>query len=444
MTFQDLNLNKQLLKALEEMKISVPTVIQERAFSAIMSGKDVAGIAQTGTGKTLAYLLPLLRQTEFAKDRLPRILIIVPTRELVMQIVETIKELTAFSSLQVNGIYGGKNIKTQIKELAEGQDIVVGTPGRMLDLLLNGAIRPKALKKLVIDEVDEMMDLGFRPQIERVLDLLPVKRQNLMFSATITDDVQKLLATFFNNPLVIEAAPTGTPLDQIEQLKYHVPNFYTKSNLLSHLIISDKSLAKVLVFVSGKKLADQLFDEVADIGSTIAVIHSNKSQNTRFNTVNDFHAGKIRILIATDLVSRGLDISEVTHVINFDLPMMEETYIHRIGRTGRAEKSGTAISFVTEADIPFFEKIEQFMHKTVNLAPFPEEVEISTMLTEEEDPRTETANITFKQPDIIPGGAFHEKLEKNKKVNKKVSHKFKMMQKYGKPKTRGQKKSKRK
>ena len=445
MTFNDLNLNKPILKALAEMNLVTPTVIQERGFPVIMSGRDVVGIAQTGTGKTLAYLLPCLRQMEYSKDKLPRLLILVPTRELVMQVVTEIEKLIAYLNLTVHGVYGGKNIKTQIQELAVGHDIIVGTPGRLLDLMLNGSVKVKAIKKLVIDEVDEMLDLGFRAQINRVLDLIPSKRQNLMFSATLTEDVEILLKTFFHNPEKIEAAPTGTPLDQIEQLGYFVPNFYTKINLLKFLLDENQSFKKVLVFTASKKMADQVLENMTDYDDAIAVIHSNKSQNTRFNTVNNFHAGKLRILVATDLISRGLDITDVTHVINFDMPELQETYIHRIGRTGRADKKGIAISFITDSEKAKLLEIETFMHTEIRIASLPEDVELSDILTEEEDPRTETSNIQLKLPDIDDRGpAFHEKKEKNKKVNNKISHSTIMMKKYGKPKTRGQKKPRKK
>jgi ATP-dependent RNA helicase RhlE len=217
MTFNDLNLTKPLLSALTDLGYTSPTTIQEKVFSVMMSGKDVCGIAQTGTGKTFAYLLPSLRQIEFSKDRLPQLLILVPTRELVVQVVEEVKKLSAYMTLQVVGVYGGGNIKVQMSALKEGADIVVATPGRLVDLALNGSLKTKAIKKLVIDEVDEMLNLGFRTQLKNILDLLPQKRQNLLFSATLTDEVEVLMQTYFNNPVRIEAAPVGTPLENIEQ-----------------------------------------------------------------------------------------------------------------------------------------------------------------------------------------------------------------------------------
>ena len=441
-TFNDLNLNTALLKALDDYGYTHPTTIQERVFPVIMSGRDVCGIAQTGTGKTLAYLLPTLRQTKYGRDRFPQILIIVPTRELVVQVMEQVKKLTAYTSLHVIGAYGGVNMNPQLAAAEEGCDIVVATPGRLLDLALNGALKLKGIKKLVIDEMDEMLNLGFRTQIKNILDILPPRRQNLMFSATITDDVEQLLDTFFQNPERIEAAPTGTPLENIDQYFYYVPNFYTKVNLLKLLLDQNPEMNKVLVFAATKSLADQLSHELeAAYADQYGVIHSNKSQNHRFNTVKQFQEGNYRFIIATDLVSRGIDISEVSHVINFDLPEEPESYIHRIGRTGRADKSGIAFSFITDRERENQGRIETLMNYIVPVLPLPEDLEISAVLTEDEMPKVRMKTELIKLPKIeSSGGAFHEKSAKNKKTNVKVRSADKMKQKYGKAKKRGGKK----
>ena len=223
MTFDDLNLNTALLSALDDLGYTTPTTIQERVFPIVMSGKDVCGIAQTGTGKTFAYLLPCLRQWKFSKDKSPQILIVVPTRELVAQVVEEVKKLTPYMSLVVTGVYGGVNINTQKLEVEKGVDVLVATPGRLYDLALAGAFKTKTIKKLVIDEVDEMLNLGFRTQLKNILDLLPAKRQNLLFSATITEEIEALIEMYFNDPVRVEAAPTGTPLENIIQTGYEVP-----------------------------------------------------------------------------------------------------------------------------------------------------------------------------------------------------------------------------
>lgn len=438
MTFNELNLNNPLLNALNDLGFEHPTVIQEKVFSVVMSGKDVVGIAQTGTGKTLAYLLPCLRQWKFSGNGFPQILIIVPTRELVVQVVEEAKKLTTYMNIVVAGVYGGVNINTQIKMVLSGLDVLVATPGRLLDITLTGNLRLKSIKKLIIDEVDEMLNLGFRHQLTSILDLLPAKRQNLMFSATMTEDIEVLIKTFFNNPQKVEAAPTGTPLDKINQIGYLVPNFYTKINLLKHLLTENSDTTKVLIFVSTKKLADLLYEQIEeDFRGQLGVIHSNKAQNTRFNTVKQFDEGNCRILIATDIMARGLDILDVTHVINFDIPEIPEDYMHRIGRTGRAKKKGIAITFILENELEHQVEIESLMNYKIPLAPLPDTLEISEVLLEEEKPKVQMKIIETKIQKAGP--SFHEKIAKNKKVNIKVRYKDKMMIKYGKPKTRGQK-----
>lgn len=442
MTFEDLNLNKPLLAALKDLKFTTPTVIQSRVFSVAMSGRDVCGIAQTGTGKTFAYLLPCLRMWSFTKDRFPRILIVVPTRELVLQVVESVNRLTPYMNVAVAGFYGGVNMNPQMT-IAEGKlDVVVATPGRLVDIVMSGALKLKAIKHLVIDEMDEMLNLGFRTQLKTILDLLPVKRQNLLFSATITPDVEVLMDTFFNNPVTIEAAPAGTPLSNITQQAYIIPNFNTKVNLLELLIREQADMTKVLVFVSTKKLADELYEPLAAaFPDKIGVIHSNKEQNYRFNAVEQFQEGNYRVLIATDIIARGLDIAEVTHVINFDMPEVPESYIHRIGRTGRQDKKGIALSFITEKEQALRTKAETLMNYKIPEIPLPDNLEISEELTAEEDPTPVVPNIVLKRPKREDAGAaFHEKSAKNKKVNVKIRHADKMKMKYGKPKTRGAKK----
>jgi ATP-dependent RNA helicase RhlE len=441
MTFEELNLSRQLLNALDDLGYQQPTVIQQKVFSVVMSGQDVCGIAQTGTGKTFAYLLPCLRQFKFSKERFPQLLILVPTRELVAQVVEAAKQLTTYMSVEVVGFYGGVNMNPQM-ETANGKlDIVVATPGRLVDLVLSGALKLKAIKKVVIDEMDEMLNLGFRAQIQHILDLLPARRQNLLFSATITEDVEKLIETHFNFPVTVEAAPAGTPLKNISQIGYHVPNFYTKVNLLELLLAKDAEMSKVLVFVATKELANQLYEQLeAKFPEQAGVIHSNKEQNHRFNTVKRFKDGTYRFIIATDIIARGLDIAEVSHVINFDTPETPENYLHRIGRTGRADKDGNSIIFITERERESQEKIEALMNYQIPMKELPEDLEISDVLTEDEKPQVKMKNFLIKLPTREEAGpAFHEKSAKNKKVNVKITHAEKMMKKYGKPKTRGAK-----
>jgi len=442
MQFSDLNINSPLLNALNDLNIVTPTTIQEKAFPVIMSGRDVVGIAQTGTGKTISYLLPCLRQWKFTKEKQPTILVVVPTRELVLQVVDDVEQLTKYMNIRVAGVYGGVNMIQQTPLITAGLDILVATPGRLLDFALNGTLKLKSVKRFVIDEVDEMLNLGFRPQLIRIIDLLPTKRQNLMFSATITDELKEFIADFFTDPLQIEAAKTGTPLENIKQAGVKVPNFNTKINLLEFLLRANPGFSKVLVFVSTKKLADDVYELIsAKFPEQIGVIHSNKSQNFRLEAFRSFNANKLRVLIATDLVARGLDFDDITHVVNFDLPEVPENYIHRIGRTGRADKKGVALAFITKSDAEMRKNIESLMGVKISVMKMPEEVEISTELTPDEMPQVIMKNVLVKVPTPEErGAAFHEKKAKNKKVNMKIRRAEAMKIKYGKPKTRGQKK----
>ena len=441
-TFRDLNLNKPLLNALDDLGYTTPTTIQGKAFSVVMSGKDMIGIAQTGTGKTLAYLLPALRQWNFSKDRLPQILIIVPTRELVAQIVETVEQLTTYMTLTVVGVYGGANIRTQADQINMGLDVLVATPGRLLDLALRGDLVLKGIKRLIVDEVDEMFDLGFKHQLLNVLDLLPEKKQSLFFSATMNEQVEELIDDYFINPVKVEAAPAGTPLENIHLTAYSVPNFNTKLNLLEDLLGTSPEMEKVLVFVSSKSFAMTVYERLLpNFEERLGVIHSNKSQNNRFETVNAFQSGEISILIATDLISRGIDITGVTHVINFDAPDDFENFIHRVGRTGRADRKGEAISFFSPFEASSEKHITEGLGELkLDFLALPESLELSNELISEEEPRISMPEpaVKIKKRDDV-GPAFHEKSAKNSKVNVRKDWKKIKQEKYGRPKKKGQK-----
>lgn len=442
MRFSDLKLNTPLLNALDDLGYDYATPIQAKAFPVISSGRDVVGIAQTGTGKTYAYLLPLLKQLKYSEQKHPRVLIIVPTRELVVQVEEALKELTPYINTRIGGVYGGANINTQKQLIFEGLDILVATPGRIIDLGLSKVLNLKKIQKLVLDEVDEVLNLGFRHQLETILDLLPEKKQSILFSATMTDEVKNIINTFFRAPLTVEIERSGTPLENIEQRIYEVKNFYTKVNLLRFLLSDEDTFSKALVFTKNKRVADKLFAELENSGDSegISVIHSNKSQNYRLQAIKGFQEGLHRILIATDVLARGIDIEGITHVINFDITDDPENYIHRIGRTGRAENEGNAISFVTENDQEILENVEALMDLKVAIADFPEEVEISSKMTEEEMPVEVIKPYQKKKSkEFAPGPAFHEKKEKNRKTNQGGSYRRELAKKYKKPKTRGQK-----
>ena len=440
-TFQDLDLSNPLRNSIEELGFVNPTPIQEQAFPVIRSGKDVVGIAQTGTGKTFGYLLPILRDLKFSKQQHPRVMILVPTRELVVQVVDEIEKLAKYITLKTVGVYGGVNLNRHKEAVMQGADIIVATPGRLYDLALSNVLKLKSIQKLVIDEVDVMLDLGFRFQLLNIFDLLPQRRQNIMFSATMTEDVEALIDDFFIAPHKIAIAVSGTPLDNIQQTSYDVPNFYTKVNLLNYLLFDKSEFSKVLVFAPNKRNADRLFDCVAEeFPSQACVIHSNKTQNYRLRSIEQFNKGEKRILIATDVIARGLDLEEVTHVVNFDVPHVPENYMHRIGRTGRAEHEGKSILFATEKEQEAKQRIEELMNYTIPKLEIPEQVEITKRLTEEERPKEEReVNKNRTSQEYEAGPAFHEKKEKNKKTNQGGSYRRELAKKYKKPKTRGDK-----
>ena len=418
-TFEDFKINKQLRNAINELGFIYPTAIQKQSFSTIMSGENIVGIAQTGTGKTLAYLLPLIQQHKYSESRDPRVLILVPTRELVVQVVEEIESLTEFINLRVLGVYGGTNINTQKKKVNEGCDFLVATPGRLLDLNLTGVLTLKKIKKLVVDEVDEMLNLGFLPQLTSVLERLSPKRQNLMFSATMLPQIEVIIHDFFNYHNKIEIAASGTPLEKIQQFAYHIPNFFTKANLLKNLLEDEnQDFSKVLIFIESKRLADKLFEQFdEEMQKKIGVIHSNKSQNFRFRIIDEFESGEVHFLIATDLLARGLDIEDVSHVINFDMPKTPEHYIHRIGRTGRKDKDGIAISFINEAEQEFQMEVEKLMNKTIEILPVPEDVVISEIFTDDEISSTQQKHLVKLASIKDSKGNTQEKSKKNSKIN---------------------------
>lgn len=441
MTFQDLNLTTPLLNALDDLGINNPTPIQEQSSSVILSGRDMVGIAQTGTGKTLAYLLPVLKMLKYSEQKNPRVLILVPTRELVVQVAEELEKITKYVNTRILGVYGGTNINTQKQLVAQGQDIIVATPGRLYDLAINRDLQLKSVQKLIIDEVDVMLDLGFRFQLNNILELLPKNRQNIMFSATMTREVENLIQDYFKNPETVSVAASGTPLKNINQVRYEVPNFYTKVNLLQHLLRDKDLYNRVLIFTENKRIADRLFEHLeSSFPEECGLIHSNKTQNYRLRSISRFAEGDYRILIATDVMARGLDIEGISQVINLDTPEYPENYMHRIGRTGRAEKRGQTILFSTPSEKDNLEKIESLMNMKIAVHTIPEAVEISKELIPEEEPKAKEIYNPLKFTDEdTPGPAFHEKSEKNKKINLGGSYRREIKKKYTKPKTRGDK-----
>jgi len=439
--FSEYKLPKLLERAIEESGFEKLTPIQQEAYPVILSGKDVVGIAQTGTGKTFAYLLPILKELKFSKQAHPRILILVPTRELAVQVAEQVERFTTYMNVRVKAAYGGVNINTQAQAIADGMDILVATPGRLYDLAVTRAVHLKSIHKLVIDEVDVMLDLGFRFQLTNIFELLPERRQNIMFSATMTEEVETLIEDFFYTPEKVAIAVSGTPLHNISQECYAVPNFYTKVNLLLHLLKEREKMEKVLVFVNSKKMADRLHKQLdEEIGSQVCVMHANKTQNYRLRAIQEFDEGVHRVMVTTEVMARGLDLKEISHVINFDTPSFPENYMHRIGRTGRAEQEGHAILFYTDKEKEAKEAIEKLMDTGIPEQEIPAEVEISKSLIPEERPKApEMPNPHRNRKKDERGASHHEKKDKNKKVNLGGSYKRKIEKKYKKPKSRGDK-----
>ncbi|WPO81481.1 DEAD/DEAH box helicase [Chryseobacterium sp. JJR-5R] len=431
LTFADFDLPVKILDVLADLELFEPTPIQEKSIGPILSGRDVMGIAQTGTGKTLAYLLPVLKTWKYNKNGNPTIVVLVPTRELVVQVTEIVEKLTENLTARVIGIYGGKNINTQKLLFNNGCDILVGTPGRIMDLAIDNAISLKEVQKLIIDEFDEMLNLGFRPQLTHIFEMMKDKRQNILFSATMTDAVDEMLDQYFAGPVEISLAKSGTPLEKIEQTAYKVENFNTKINLLEHLLKSDQDMSKVLIFTNNKKNSDLLYTKISELfPDQFDVIHSNKSQNYRLKAMKRFEKEEIRGLITTDVMARGLDISDITHVVNFETPEIPEQYIHRIGRTGRADKNGIAVTFVTKKEEPLILDIELLMDKELTFIGFPEEVKVNPKKIASEEEQ-----VIMKNPVQVKlydgGGAFHEKKDKNKKENWGGPSKRKEPKKFG-------------
>lgn len=439
-SFDEFKISTPLRNGIADLGFKTPTEIQSAAFPVILSGKDMVGIAQTGTGKTFAYMLPILQMLPFSKEIHPRVLILVPTRELVVQVVEEIEKFSKYATVRVIGVYGGTNMNRQKDALAEGVDIVVATPGRLYDLILSRALRLKSIKKLVIDEVDVMLDLGFRFQLTNIMDLLPERRQNIMFSATMTEDVDQLINDYFVTPQKVTIALSGTPLENISQFCFAVPNFYTKVNLLIDLLKDNELYSKVLVFVSNKKSADRLFEAIDEFyGSEACLIHSNKTQNYRLRSIRQFDEGQNRILVTTDVMARGLDLDKISHVINFDTPTYPENYMHRIGRTGRAEEKGASILFYTEKEESSKEDIEALMGIEIPEIQMSAAIEIATRLTPAETPRIIEPDNPDKRDGDEPGPSFHEKKDKNRRVNEGGSYKRIIAKKYKKSQTKGDK-----
>jgi ATP-dependent RNA helicase RhlE len=421
-SFKELKITRQYLNALEDLGFEEATAIQIKAIPAIRSGQHVIGIAQTGTGKTAAYLLPILHRLSYPQGIAARCIILVPTKELVVQVTEQVNELAKYTDLRIEGIYGGVGRKSQAAAITSGVDVIVSTPRRVLELYTKENIKLNKVEVMVLDEADRMMDMGFMGQINTLLDIVPTKKQNLLFSATFSPRVEELSWNFMDFPIKIEITPEATPVETVEQISYKVLNFQTKLNLLAHLLKDEEAFHRIIVFVKTKESANRVFSHLRRYGKeNIRLIHSNKGQNTRINAFQDFKEGKIRILVATDVMARGIDIKEVSHVINFNVPTVYEDYVHRIGRTGRAFRTGAAITFVCKPDEYHIRAIEEKIRMTIPVATLPSEVGVTeTPFFENQEMEREVDKQKHKA-DPNYKGAFHEKKSYKVKIKNKQS-----------------------
>lgn len=423
--FEQFKLNKQLFSAIAEAGYLVPTPIQEKAIPMILDGHDILGIAQTGTGKTAAFVIPIVMKIKYAQTPYPKALIITPTRELALQITEEVKKLTAYTDLRHACLYGGIGAKAQTEAIQKGVDIIIATPGRLMDIYLAGNLVLKELKIMVLDEADRMMDMGFMPQINRILEVVPRKRQNLLFSATMPDRVVRLTENFLEFPLRIEVTPQSTPAQMVTHFVYHVPNFKTKINLVG-LLLQNEEFKKVIIFAKTKDNAENIYKFIhRKIEKSVRVIHANKGQNTRINAMDEFKKDDVRVLVATDVATRGIDVSNVSHVINFDVPFVHEDYIHRIGRTGRALHEGIAVTFCNKAEIYHLEKIEKIIKSPIPVKEIPANLFIEETPYEENQQQLLDIDYQRRKEDPSFKGAFHEKKKKNEDKKKKYEDKHK-------------------
>jgi len=369
MSFSDLGLAPELSRAVAESGYVSPTPIQAQAIPAVLAGRDVLAGAQTGTGKTAAFVLPILQKLGSAKSRAPRALVLTPTRELAAQVAESARTYGRHVDLRTEVVFGGVSINPQIGALRRGCDLLVATPGRLLDLAEQNALDLREVSVFVLDEADRMLDMGFIPAIRRVIRLLPARRQNLMFSATYSDEIRELANRILREPAEIEVAPRNATADRVEQAAYRVSK-EDKRHLLAHLI-QEGDWHQVLVFTRTKHGANRLAQQLEGAGITTAAIHGNKSQGARVKALSDFKANKVTALVATEVAARGLDIKELPHVVNYELPNVPQDYVHRIGRTARAGGAGCAVSLVAPDEVPLLRDIERLLRKSVQVLPTP-------------------------------------------------------------------------
>jgi ATP-dependent RNA helicase RhlE len=367
MPFRSLGLDDRIFKAVQEAGYTEPTPIQAAAIPEILSGADLIGIAQTGTGKTAAFTLPMLdllaKRGAGTGQARTRTLVLAPTRELVAQIHENVSAYAKYLPLRVATVFGGVSERPQMQALRTGVDLVIATPGRLMDLMGQRCADFSALEFLVLDEADRMLDMGFLPSIRKIVKALPQKRQTLLFSATLSKEIESLTHEFQRNPKTVQIGRRSNPAETVTQLAYEVPK-HLKPALLVHLL-QDPQMNMVLVFSRTKHGADKIARKLEQAGITSATLHSNRSQNQRLRALKAFKDGEVRVLVATDIAARGIDVDGISHVVNFDFPMHAEDYVHRIGRTGRAQAIGDAISFISSEDYGPLKSLERFIGRGI-------------------------------------------------------------------------------
>lgn len=367
MPFKALGLDARILQAVQEAGYTEPTPIQVAAIPEVLNGRDLIGIAQTGTGKTAAFTLPILTRLAASGGQAPirgtKVLVLAPTRELVVQIDENVRIYAKHLPIRVVTVYGGVGERPQIEGLRNGVPIVIACPGRLLDLMDRRCADFTGLQHLVLDEADRMLDMGFLPSIRAIVRSLPQRRQTLLFSATLSKEIEGLTREFQHQPKMVQIGRRSNPAETVTQFVYEVPT-HLKQGLLGHLL-KDPGMNMVLVFTRTKHGADRVADRLERLGIPTATLHANRSQSQRLRALKDFKSGAVRVLVATDIAARGIDVDGISHVVNFDFPMHAEDYVHRIGRTGRAQAVGDAISFVTPEDQPTLRSLERFINRGI-------------------------------------------------------------------------------
>ncbi len=423
MTFSELKLTRQFLNAIEDAGYQEPSPIQIKAIPPLRSGQDVIGIAQTGTGKTAAFLLPLLQNLKYAQHDEPRALVLAPTKELALQIHHEALKFAAYTDLRIIALYGGIGPKSQIEALQEGCDLVICTPGRFIELYSHGHVKTKRIKQLVLDEADRMMDMGFMPQLRQIQEIIPNKRQNMLFSATFPPRVERLADEFLLWPTRIEVTPESTPVETVRQLKLELPNHRTKIAFIEWWIKNFLGEKRLLIFARKKEEAENLaryLQRSFDFG--IRTIHSNKGQNSRINAMEDFRSGAARILVSTDVASRGIDVPETEMVINASVPRDPHEYVHRIGRTGRAFRDGTALTINDPAERYALERIEALVGEPLEEIEAPESLESFDTPRHERQMQAREIDREMRKRDPNYRGAFHEKKKKGSKTTSSRSN----------------------